>query len=452
MSYSQRAPTRAVVISDLHLGGSERPMMSRPKLLASFIDGLPQRRLSSGELELIIAGDFVDFLALQPHASWTPKPDEACAKLEQVVNMAPFADVFDALGRHLAGGHRLTVILGNHDVELALPAVQAGLMARLEASAHSIHFVGDGRAYRIGGALVEHGNRYDDANVNDYTNLRAIASAQTRGESARHPIKVSAGSELVCRVVNQLKPKYPFVDLLQPTNEVVALLLLALEPSLRWQWRMILRTLYGAYREHRNALGRQPGATTHVSSDFDSAKDPELSALFGSFYNDLFDRENEPVAASDWLPFVFSQEGIASLIAESKGIPSVRIAQIRATLRRMLLSDESGDLDGPSGSCGEAAKRMIQNDSAELVVMGHTHLARRIDVVGHGRYINTGTWVDCFRVPPALLEEGSEDRAWIEFLRDLCEDRRILRPPTYAEFEVDIDGRVQSSDLHMFNG
>src|SRR5262249_4337377 len=149
-------------------------MMSRPDLLSSFVDGLPARLgdAPGSDLDLVVAGDFVDFLAAPPHASWTPDPAAAVAKLEGVMNApSPFAPVFDALGRHVAAGHRLTVLLGNHDVELGLPQVQAAFLGRIGASRHEVAFVADGSAYRVGSALIEHGNRYDGANVNDWTGL-----------------------------------------------------------------------------------------------------------------------------------------------------------------------------------------------------------------------------------------------------------------------------------------
>jgi UDP-2,3-diacylglucosamine pyrophosphatase LpxH len=133
MSRTRRASS-VFVISDLHLGGQAPAMMGRPGLLASFIDGLSARLgdAPGSALELVIAGDFVDFLAAAPSAGFTPDPRAACDKLGAVMKSgSPFAPVFDALGRHVAGGHRLTVLLGNHDVELALPQVQAAFLDRI---------------------------------------------------------------------------------------------------------------------------------------------------------------------------------------------------------------------------------------------------------------------------------------------------------------------------------
>ncbi len=149
--------TRLIVISDLHLGGFPPYMMSNPERLAAFIDGLPEKRAVDEELELVIAGDFIDFLAIPEFKRWTPDPREASAKLGHTLR-GPVASVFDALRRHVAGGRRLTVLIGNHDIELALPAVQDALLREIGAGSHQVDFMEDGSAYRVGAVLIEHRN------------------------------------------------------------------------------------------------------------------------------------------------------------------------------------------------------------------------------------------------------------------------------------------------------
>ena len=211
---------RIIIISDLHLDGEPPTMMSRPKELARFIQTLPSRCAADEQLELVIGGDFVDFLAIPPFAAWTPDPKEAGRKLNRAMKEQQFAPIFEALGSHVAAGHLLTVLIGNHDVELALPPIQDALLAHLGATPHQVHFVDNNCAYRIGGLLVEHGNRYDDANENDWTGLRAISSALSRGEVPHGALEASAGSRLVEKLISPLKAAgYRFIDLLQPQSE-----------------------------------------------------------------------------------------------------------------------------------------------------------------------------------------------------------------------------------------
>jgi hypothetical protein len=100
---------RVAVISDLHLGGDPPHMMSRPGRLAAFIDRLPGELAADEDLELVIDGDFVAFLAAEPWLPFTADPDEAVAKLQRTMQGEPFGPVFDALGRHLAAGHRRSI-------------------------------------------------------------------------------------------------------------------------------------------------------------------------------------------------------------------------------------------------------------------------------------------------------------------------------------------------------
>ena len=88
---------------------------------------------------------------------------------------------------------------------------------------------------------------------------------------------------------------------------------------------------------------------------------------------------------------------------------------------------------------------IAEGQGIEAVIMGHTHLPRRIQK-GSGVYLNTGTWVDRFRVPDEALADGA-DEALEAFLRALFEDRRTPLPPTYGEVRIDAEGRVAAAEV-----
>lgn len=458
MQAGKQRATRAVVISDIHLANGQPDMISNPAILTQFIAQLPQIfPVDTGtreQLELIIAGDFIDYLNIQEYAAWTADPDVAVRKLLDVTDRSQFAPVFDALAQHVGRGHRLTILLGNHDVELALPQVQAALLGRLGASPHDVHYVMDGRAYRLGRALIEHGNRYDDANANDWTGLRAIVSALSRGEPAPVELEVSAGSKLVIKVVNPLKDTYPFVNLLQPVGEMLLLLLLEFEPSLAWQVDMLGRLLNSKRLAERNRLGQQPRATRNISAGIgadlgDTTEDRELATLFGDNYRQLHGQANANVAAGDVLSLLVrpGRDGLASFFERGEPVPIERLRKIRAALKRILDNDKSTNVDAADGPCGAAALRLLQGSKElQAVVMGHTHLPRcaRAET---GFYLNSGTWIDRLRIPQAVLADG-EERSLEAYLRDLKEDRRAPCPPTCAELRVDASGDVRGVGLH----
>ncbi len=204
-----------------------------------FVTRLTASATAGVSLELVINGDIVDFLAERSSSGpvwvpFTPDPDDACQKLEAIVTRdQPF---FDALGQFLAAGHRLTLLLGNHDIELGLPPVRAKFASLLGVGGHTDYeFIANDEAYVIGGALIEHGNRYDGFNMVDYDSLRRVSALMSRRQEANNHYTFDAppGSKMVAWVINPIKEQYRFIDLLKPENGAVVPLLLALEPGAR---------------------------------------------------------------------------------------------------------------------------------------------------------------------------------------------------------------------------
>jgi UDP-2,3-diacylglucosamine pyrophosphatase LpxH len=426
-------------------------MMSRAPLLAGFIEHLAAQRLDGESLELVIAGDFVDFLAIEPQESWTPDASQAREKLEKTMREEPFRDVFTALGHLLAAGHELTILVGNHDVELALPVVQDSLLMHLSADPRQVRFVDDGRAYRIGGALVEHGNRYDGANTNDWDGLRAIVSAMSRFEPPPVDLRVSAGSRLVERVVNRLKTRYPFIDLLQPQGELTLLLALAFEPQLVWHWPDLCRLVNARLLEGQNRHGAQPGQTRHVAALIDGEmEDPELAQAFGDPYRALHTPSPQPVGIVDLATVGWSarSDSLSEIFRRGEVIPGDRLARLRAAMRK-LCDDDHAARGHDDSQYSKAAERIRRESHGEIqvVVMGHTHLARHLGDPARADYINTGTWADIIRVPASALTDGADEEL-TAFLLGLFEDaRRDMPPPTYGELHVEADGNVGRAAL-----
>jgi len=471
--------TRLIVISDLHLGGNDKAqMMSRPEVLADFIRELPEAWSDSPplgedeELELVIAGDFVDFLALpapgeERGVAWTPDPAVACAKLEAAMG-GTFRPVFDALGEHVRAGHRLVVLIGNHDVELALPSVQRAFTEGIGARAHQVRWIDDGRAYRVGGALIEHGNRYDWANQNDWDNLRALVSAQSRNETYdrfNKKLQISAGSVLVEKVVNAWKEDYPFLDLLQPQGELCALLLFAFEPALKLRdvakIRQLMKTAWTGARQKVHESSGQPGKRRNVSK---AAGDDAVRGLSASAERD-FEADLKAIrggSASDvgdptktWRGVLKENrtDGLAAIIDRGDPIPEDRLLAIRALMRALLKGDNTLSSGGPAGALGEAADRLRWENNTggspvEVVVMGHTHHARHLPPGAEkASYINTGTWADLVTVPDAILQDGAE-QAFSDFLIRLRRDDEVRAlHASWADIRVEADGSVSRAKL-----
>lgn len=278
------------VISDLHLGGAPGARASdrgfrictQGDALAGFIEALAAQPTGPGapRIELVVNGDFVDFLAEEDEpVAWTAlkeDPERARALFERIVERN--RPVFQALARLVERGHTLTVLIGNHDIELAFPVVRQALAAALGlATGAPLRFLHDGEAYAVGDALIEHGNRYDPFNAVDFDALRRVRSIQSRGLAVPDDRRLvpPPGSQLVAEVMNPLKQHYPFIDLLKPEAGAAVPLLLALAPGAR---RHIARVAALALKTRQHKL-RSP-AMPERSGDIAAV---DSIASFGGF-------------------------------------------------------------------------------------------------------------------------------------------------------------------------
>ncbi len=178
-----------IVLSDVHLGsdlneGGPRRSPNIDRDLVRLVEHYREQKPTGQRWRMVIAGDFIDFIGMAISADEaeleTPLTEEerehglgnaedhARLKLRRVA--ARHADVFRALARFLSAGHAITLVHGNHDVELHWQAVRdelgdalfrhatqgvdrAEFLARIE---HAPWF------YYVGGLVyVEHGHQYD---------------------------------------------------------------------------------------------------------------------------------------------------------------------------------------------------------------------------------------------------------------------------------------------------
>jgi UDP-2,3-diacylglucosamine pyrophosphatase LpxH len=468
-------PTHQVfIISDLHLGG--RPasagtrgfqMMTHANVLAEFIQGLSYQQIST---ELIIAGDFLDFLAEESGAMprWVPVIDDPQHALRVFLDIAAdpergLCHVFHALKLFTAAGHRVTLLLGNHDIELSYPAVRSALRAQICApGTHNYQFIYDGEAYSLGNALIEHGNRYDAFNVIDHDLLRRRRSLQSRSQEVAVDEEFSApiGSHLVAEIMNPLKERYAFIDLLKPETEAVLPLLLALEPGVRGH----LASLVSKYLA---SLGRgtRPFAPDVPIQLADASANPASTVEnVHSSLTSILDRAfGSPTSSRAFLDSLFADAAAltcvrltdASSLGAIRGLVELLTADKNSELKsrlpplhaalRVLQSDRSFETDyETSPDYYRAAQRLSTRTGSKFVVFGHTHLARDIALGNDARYLNSGTWTNLLRVPPRVLSEGPESAAALmQWVTDLKENKlQPLFRPTYVRLDMDDNGQA----------
>lgn len=463
---------RVFVVSDLHLGGKpgagaepsfQMCMPQSRERLSQFFTWAAGHCNAQRTVRLVLAGDIVDFLAeedaLAEHGyrAFTANQDSACRKLERI--FGDTADVWMALAAALKGGVRLTMLLGNHDVELALPAPRRALVARLGNV--PFEFLHNGEALPLGPVLIEHGNRSDSWNEIDHDSLRELCSELSRNEPSVRSLQ-TPGSELVVRVMNGLKHKYRFVDLLKPETSAVLPLIAVLEPR-AWSeilgcWKLVTGRLsnrtdvQGKPRDRRNiaAYEQQESASEIAPERHD--EDLELARELAGADAHVEVRGNaRDIGARDtalgWLD--------AMRAARDRQEKRPHVERLVRALRRLNRDNISFQVDREHNSYLAPVRAALAR-GFELVVFGHTHLVKRVRLEdgGHVRYLNTGTWADLIRLPDLGGRDGDADTALARFVDDLATNHLASyreQHPTFVQIDRGSGNRFEA-DVYWFFG
>lgn len=479
---------RLFVISDLHLGGrphsSSEPTGSQIchsyNELTYFIDWVRGQANGPNSVELVINGDIVDFLLEDDYGDdnvalpWSPDETLVIEKLKLIIERTKENSdygPFEAMAALLQDGQNLTFLLGNHDVELSLPAVRRYLERQLGGGGR-FRFVYDGEAYVKGDLLIEHGNRYDDWNIIDHSALRQERSLLSRGLGQRMQQRPSGGfvpppgSFMVIKVINEIKRLYRFVDLLKPENEAVLPILLALHPN--------LQHVLGAAQQMRSkssnkfVTAAEPVRDGQLSAEGHTHA-PTLAEALRRVIGDqapiIFPVQTtsggELGTASTWPRLQELSANIKLFINNSASLFSEQAAGLRDEALRLGLAAWRGKLSRDESRevspYREAVEELAKAGEFNCVVFGHTHLPKLEVMIVDGRpvtYINTGTWTDTMRVPLALLEENSAaSQDFRDFVADLRQnrlDKYLERRLSYADITMCND-RVVKAELHNFS-
>jgi UDP-2,3-diacylglucosamine pyrophosphatase LpxH len=424
------------VISDLHVGKNDEfdifRSETKPGLFASFLAWLRQRSLP---VELVVNGDFVDFLQLRPWDDWGRKA--ALAKMREIVAGSP--GVFQVLGEFLRDPrHRVKVLLGNHDVELAYPEVAAlvrdAVLAASPEARDRFELVDRRTTYNpcINGVLVhlEHGNACDAWNAIHYGPLFQAAELGTDG------FAYPPGTRFVYQTMNRFKEQFRFVDMLKPEVPAVPLLLLALRPE-------------------QAALALPEAALM------------TLRALGNGLLAALRERVAGPQLAVDSVPELSPEECLAaesarSLIEElGGGVASpATVATMADDLELFLAKGLAEDEEAAEPTLGpeaflaagaddpfaRAARSKLCGD-VKVVMFGHTHKALTAEFP-EGLYVNSGAWANLVRLPSSAEREVI--LAWLGAIADNSFARTAS--PTYALVEPAGQGVTVSLNLWTEGG
>lgn len=425
------------VVSDLHLGGapagpeSSGFQMCPPesqRRLATWIDRLPAGTPDCIS-QLLIAGDIVDFLAEEPFEAFTVDIRAAIHKLDVIV--ARTECVWAALRRFATQrGGTLTLMIGNHDVELSLPGVRERLIQHLGGG--PIEFIVDNQAFTAGPVLVEHGNRFDAWNAVPHGALRRARSQLSRRRAVTPPFPAIPGSRLVVDVMNPLKRKFPFIDLLKPEDAAALPLAAALGATgISDVWKFFL--------QFRNSL----------RVDYDEEGEP----LDESLISDGPATDDRNFALAQHIQDGGECEEISSL--RDRGVELRHELVLQALRACRSLHRKAFDIAYEADTYLVPA-RAAAAAGFKVIVYGHTHLAKCVrlgsDDLQGALYLNTGTWADLMGVPEGLWDEdiavGRE--TFGRFAGDLGQSaltRWRRNVPTFARIRLGDDEQLIDAGL-----
>jgi UDP-2,3-diacylglucosamine pyrophosphatase LpxH len=418
-------------ISDIHMGGNrlDFQILRETKRLANYI-GWVGRQRPGGRVALVLNGDIIDTLAEDIHGYVAV--DEAVATIQRIMKDPSFTGIWKALADFVKlEGHTLIIIIGNHDIELSFPIVQRLIITYLAgadlAARARIEFSTTGAGYtcRVGNARVycTHGNEVDAWNYNRYEDLakvgRRLNVSRSLDPSEWYP---NAGTRMVKEVMNDVKRRFAWIDLLKPETSAAIGTLLVLDPSQVSKIGKLLSIVGEKVQGQKQADQRlsaegfqQPSQDTTLPFTADRLLGPNLKAgILGAKASDgrsaedmllaaeeNFNRPNANIAAAADSTLGTPQLILDSLTGWMRGVG--KDEALRRALKDWLANDKTFDISDQDDTYKQVTAAV--GSPIDFIITGHTHLERAIDMGGGRYYFNSGTWIRLLQFTGTMLKD-----------------------------------------------
>lgn len=409
-----QARPQTLIVSDLHLGGGRFDPGDDHVYQGGQLERFVRGRLASdegqaGQIELFFNGDFLEFAQVNQQAYRSPSTDFWCSEAESVEKLESILCGHDkimlALRDFQVQGNQVTIAAGNHDVDLCWPAVQTRLK----------QCIGDSLKFEIGAEWIErydgklqigHGHVMDPAN-----SFKHWAAPILDGPDGPR-LEMCPGTLFMVRFVNGLEAAYPFADNLHPVQNLATVLLREDTGGFASAGWMLLKF-----------AGRHPKTLSSESS----------SNIGKQHLQRLQDDDNfaeKLTAACTKLGGDWSAKGLRQKIINEEELAQLMMRLLGALpfseWERLFAYRSPAVLGGGEKTLGMIAKarnfgretlrdlarsRIDENPTAEVIVMGHTHLTdeKRFE---HGHYLNPGSWtryLDLEQHPNLKLEDLKDE-------------------------------------------
>jgi UDP-2,3-diacylglucosamine pyrophosphatase LpxH len=413
------SPTRqCFVTSDLHLGngiaGDPLEDFWQDEAFAAWVADLGEGTT------LVLNGDVIECAQLEP-LDVTGVPnfllwDSAASVAKVTAAIAGHPAFFDALAGLLSRGGELVFVIGNHDLDLDFPAVQALLRDRIEQTdSHPITFLTGDFFYE--GVRIAHGHEF--APENCPRDIRSFRHEYDDGSGPRELLERVWGTDLVLHLFNRIEARYPFADNVKPSRSI-------LWHGLRQGWiggadlvRLVafvatreldVRAMIGALLSSSRPAAAGAGAA--VGQVAAKVAEPEWSTL-------LLDLSSDPAFVAE------VEDALAALDPTS----ALALGGAPVQLGDVALSGQGVSEEPVLGGFGrrekQAAKRALKKKGTDYVVFGHTHHV--VDGELGGKSFNPGTWI------PRL---NLDDPAVADHVDDVGITEEVLSDPALYNFKL----------------
>lgn len=181
--------------------------------LAEFLRHYSTDFYEDEEVELIVNGDFYDFLQVKVNGSFPDQVDETLAVEKIRMCMEGHERVHKALGEFVRAPHKkITVLPGNHDFDWVFPKVQEAFRERIAGSKTDarIQFICDREYYQFDGIQVHHGMQFEAAHYHNFKEQFLTANG------SQPILNLPWGSVSIIKVITRLKEERPYVDRIRP--------------------------------------------------------------------------------------------------------------------------------------------------------------------------------------------------------------------------------------------
>ncbi|MEK6681976.1 MAG: metallophosphoesterase [Nitrospirota bacterium] len=448
------------IISDLHLSaGYNEETKSYSREEDFFFDNEFRRFLEHLEKEfpgsnhLIINGDVFDFL--QVNGDFAAKmekegkaklerserdyglgtePDKTVLKLQRI--MDGHKTFFAALRNFLANGNELSIISGNHDIELFWEKVReelANILSNKDAAIkNKIKFYPWFYYDKDNGIYIEHGNQYDNWN-----SFKIIINPVMPEPDKKEKILLPFGSFFVRYFFNKVEDFNPFADNIKPSSRYMAW---AFKTHPLRSLRLLRRYVPALFK----AFFRSGGLSKAQEAGLIKEAEPRFNAIIQEtgLSRETLDKLNSkmiPPVTRGKLAFIINSAWLGTIVFMLLIFAlALFIQQIFALSFWSLLTSLLGLLfpvvqwliskfrKDQTGKILRGIKKEILKE-VKIIVMGHTHDPDIRKIGEDCWYYNTSTWTTVFSDEERLIREEKQFALLKIKLTDKGSDAQLMR-------------------------